>query len=419
MIHRALAFARASTLAACLLACGAPASSEPFAVNVESGTRRTSLGDSVAYDLYLPVPAAGQPPAPWPALVLNHGFARSKSYHAANARYLAERGLVVLVPNLVSLLGGELAQLRNIANTVDHLQWLRQRAGTPGDALHGLVDAARLALAGHSAGGAIAFEAGVDSQRTPAPAAAVLLLDAVPWTRTLARAGELPPMPLATLRADPSSCNATGSVRDLLDGLLMPALDVSVLAASHCDPENPSDGLCGLVCTPAQPERQALFQQLAYLFLREALRAPAVEADVPGYLAALQALAAEGRVGFAPVGPIAAARLRVNGVDPGSEVVTVSSPVRVTLDVIVRPGDVNPAAWYLAYRGGTQVAWLTPQGLVAEPTPLAVLPPLAVQGATVLAAPLAPDTVFGVGFALTRWGSTLTEDRVLFRVAPR
>ena len=128
--------------AACLwlLVASAPAQAALFPLAVESATRRTAAGDTIAYDLYVPQAVDGLPAPPWPAVVLNHGFARDKRYHARNARYLAERGIVALVPNLVSLLGGEAAQLRNVANTVDHMAWLRARSTTPGDRLRGLVD---------------------------------------------------------------------------------------------------------------------------------------------------------------------------------------------------------------------------------------------------------------------------------------
>jgi hypothetical protein len=86
-------------------------------------------------------------------VVLNHGFARSKETQYNNALYMAQRGIVVLTPNQVSLLTGKQGQLRNIANTVDHVQWLNDRTADPSDPLAGQIDSNRIGLAGHSAGG--------------------------------------------------------------------------------------------------------------------------------------------------------------------------------------------------------------------------------------------------------------------------
>ena len=178
---------------------GLPARGEIFGVQVETGPRQTSRRDRVGYDLYLPVTgpdsprAAGRPVPPWPALVLCHGFARDKRFHATAARHLAERGIAVLVPNLVSLLGGDAARQANVENTRDHLAWLAARARRPSDPIHGLVDPDRLALAGFSAGGAVTFEAAVSEPAVRA----LVLLDALcvrptgeslgPWKSDLAR----------------------------------------------------------------------------------------------------------------------------------------------------------------------------------------------------------------------------------------
>jgi len=73
------------------------------------------------------------------------------------------------------------------------------------------------------------------------PASALVLLDAVPWTRTLARAAGLGPLFAVNLRAEPSACNAFGSNLGLLDAVSFPVDDVRLAGTNHCDPENPSD----------------------------------------------------------------------------------------------------------------------------------------------------------------------------------
>jgi len=79
--------------------------------------------------------------------------------------YLAQRGIVVLTPDMASLFGGEAAQLGCIADAVADVTWLAERSATPGDSLVGLVDPVRIGLAGHSAGGAVSFEAAATALR--------------------------------------------------------------------------------------------------------------------------------------------------------------------------------------------------------------------------------------------------------------
>ena len=215
---------------------------------------------------------------------------------------LAERGVVVLTPDMTSLLGGAPAQLRNIADLVGDVAWLAERSATPGDALYGLLDPTRIGLAGHSAGGAVSFEAAIDTQSTPTPVAAVCLMDAVPWERTVARAAEFPALPFASWRSEPESCNADGAVRHLLTGLPFPTEDVLIVGGTHCDPENPSDASCALACGCSAPERQSLYQQFLYLFVREALHAPDVPSQPASYQAALDEAASKGLIVRTPTG---------------------------------------------------------------------------------------------------------------------
>lgn len=277
----------------------------PFEVTVESGSRRASTGDQVPYDLYIPKAAPGQPPAPWPAVVLTHGFGRTKANMANDARYLAQRGFVVMTPNMVNLFT-EASQVRNIANTAEHVAWLILRARTPGDALSGLVDPARISLAGFSAGGAVTFEAAIEARAANLPVLAVVLLDAVPWSRTVQRAAQFPTLPMSALRAEPSACNAQGALLTLLQQIPRPSLDVRVVNSSHCDAENPSDFLCRLFCNGLQADRSAVYQRLLHLFLRDVSRAPEVAGDQATYTSALLIYGLTGVVAPKPVNPATA-----------------------------------------------------------------------------------------------------------------
>ena len=218
--------------------------------------------------------------------------------------YLAQRGIVVLTPDMASLFGGAAAQLGCIADAVADVAWLAERSATPGDSLVGLVDPARIGLAGHSAGGAVSFEAAIDTENTSVPVAAVCLLDAVPWDRTIARAADFPVIPFASWRSEPEPCNAEGSVRSVLSGLSFATEDVLIVGGTHCDPENPSDGLCTLACGRPAPERQHLYQEFLYLFVRDALHAPSVPSERAQYTAALDEAAAQGAIVRTPAGPV-------------------------------------------------------------------------------------------------------------------
>ena len=109
-----------------------------YDVTVESSSRKTITGQTVGYELYYPNAVASSERR-FPAVVLTHGFGRKPSFHKSNARYMAERGIVVMTPEMTSLRGTKGKDL-NIANTVDHVRWLVERSRTSGDALFGLID---------------------------------------------------------------------------------------------------------------------------------------------------------------------------------------------------------------------------------------------------------------------------------------
>jgi pimeloyl-ACP methyl ester carboxylesterase len=275
----------------------------PFAVDIEEGVRQTTAGDRVGYTLFVPQATDEPRLAPHPAVVLTHAFARNRSYQRNNALYMAQRGIVVLTPDMISLLGGESAQLRNIANTVDHVRWLRQRSADAGDSLYGLIDPNRIGLAGHSAGGAVSFEAAAESQQADESIAALVLLDAVPWPRTIERAGSLQPLPLASLRSEPSACNREGQILEVLRGLRFASEDVRIVGGTHCDPEDPTDIPCMLVCRGSSPQGQGLYQDLMYLFLRDAFGLAPLAGEPAIYASQVDSLAAEGAVAVSAIDP--------------------------------------------------------------------------------------------------------------------
>ena len=272
------------------LACARGAEAQVAGVVETSTTRVVPSGQSVEVVLFAPdAPEEG----PLPVLILSHGFARSPGRHAGTARWLAARGFLVVTPASPGWFQGD-AQQQNIDALVDHARWIVARGSTPGDALEGRVDASRLALAGHSAGGAVSIEAAAAlAEEGAIVPAAVVLLDGVPWPRTLDAAPAFPPIPLASLRAEPSSCNNSGEIVDFLEVLPFPQEDVRVVGSNHCDQENPSDFLCGLACGAASSARQERFRDLLHRFLLDSMGVAAAE-PTPSYVESLDALEAQG-----------------------------------------------------------------------------------------------------------------------------
>lgn len=239
---------------------------------IEQGTRETVSGDWVAYLLLGPSAATAPQPPPYPVLILNHGFVRDYGRHIDNAWRYARAGLLVLTPNLAQK-ASSLPRSRalDVADTLDHLDWLEQRSSDPDDSLYGFVDAGRIALAGHSAGGGVALEAAAAIQAERETVSALVLLDAVPAMSTMQAASRLAPLDLMNLRAEPGPCNANGSVDRLIQRIRFEVVDLKVVGAGHCDPESPTDVSCELACGRSIAAARQTFVLLTEAFLVDRL----------------------------------------------------------------------------------------------------------------------------------------------------
>jgi len=271
----------------------------PLKVDIEEAERTTSRGDTIGYALYVPHLETNAPDR-MPAVILLHGFQRHYRFHRNNALYMAQRGIVVLTPNMTDLWQGPSAQRRNVRIAADHVEWLAKRSLSEGDLLSHRVDPFRIGLAGHSSGGGVAFEAVARSQKDSFPAQAVCLLDAVPWESTLHMARRFKPMPVCSLRSDPSPFNLLGRVQRLLDRLSFPVEDIWIRGASHSDPENPTSPFVQLLAGLSRPEYQALYQRLMYLFFQDSFGIGAKDPSLPSYRDVLQELVADRRVVIEP-----------------------------------------------------------------------------------------------------------------------
>jgi len=159
-------------------------------------------------------------------VILAHGFGGSPRMYSRLAKEICDRvGVVVFVPQLTDLLGGRRFTrdcLRERCGHVfaSHIDYLVERSETMGDILHDSVKWGSIMLAGHSAGGAVAFEAACALPKGSIKG--LLLLDAVPWQRTLRMAEgkrlleQDRGIMVLSLRAPPSSVNHYGLVTDLL-----------------------------------------------------------------------------------------------------------------------------------------------------------------------------------------------------------
>lgn len=169
----------------------------------------------------------------YPGIVLGHGFSQDQEYQRDNARQLASWGFVVLVPTFSSLAD----HAANGEEMLALLDWLTGAQNPYQDQ----VDAERLGLAGHSAGGLSAtVAAGLDAD-SARRVSAVAGLDAV----DLAFGGRSLGTPYAARIAAPAlylsgipyGCNAAGNAQGLFDAV--PAgtgkMFLRITEAVHCD----------------------------------------------------------------------------------------------------------------------------------------------------------------------------------------
>lgn len=229
---------------------------------VDAGVR-DSHGSRLAHDLFRP--ASGPCNA---VLLLLHGFgADRKSVRGHAERLAASCGVLVLTPDMSSLMSGgqEKAQLRNIAQAADAARWLASLPEASG---------LSLTLAGHSAGGSVVFEAAAELVKSgpplPLPLRAVVLLDPVPWPRTVALAPTWPVdrVPLISLCCPPAAWNGYGEWRKVLAALPSPGSTVLRLPkAAHGDALDPRSWVRRLLGLRGAPGSAQLFAALLDAFV--------------------------------------------------------------------------------------------------------------------------------------------------------
>lgn len=199
-----------------------------------------------------------------PVVILIHGFQSSLKYHKYTAMKLAEKSIAVLIYDMSSLMGltknsRHLKRELNILSVISFCDWIQQEKATIG------FDSTRIAIAGHSAGGAVGSEAVykllIRHNESPnfVKPRCLLLLDAVPWKHTLDNGkneklnllvrdpkirNSIKPSPcvVCSLRAEKSSLNANNLVLTQLihclgrsSALSSPITDILINTSAHGD----------------------------------------------------------------------------------------------------------------------------------------------------------------------------------------
>lgn len=241
--YRRLAGAAIGALALAMTA-GTAAAAEPPAATAPTAAAATlttiypSLaGRSVAVDIHVP---AGRPRG---AVVLVHGFMRSRATMAGHAAALADAGVLALALDLPY----SISAFDN-AEVVGELLALIRTGETGAAAAQ-----PRIVLVGYSMGGLVALFAAA------APAVVGYVgLDPIdyPGGEGLAAARRLA-VPAVLVRSPPSLCNAFGSAGRWQTALPALVTDLLIENGSHCDFESPSDAWCAHFCSPPDAQRQA------------------------------------------------------------------------------------------------------------------------------------------------------------------
>ena len=203
--------------------------------------------------------------APYPAIAFAHGFSMfglsdGVQDNLGNGEHLASWGYVVAIPALPDDFDARYAAIQEV------LSYLEQETHNEDSALYDKVDSTRLALAGHSLGGATALALASQDTRVRA----VVALDPVYHTGGPGGGEELwapeeqgPQIvvPTGILGAPGSSCNADADYARIYPWVgATHKASFMLVGASHCDFADPGNAFCDMVCGSSDPARTQLSQ---------------------------------------------------------------------------------------------------------------------------------------------------------------
>lgn len=248
-----------------VLFCGLLALAPPAQAARDWPVELTLAGRPTTVQIYEPDPLP--PVAGRGAVILVHGFTRTRATMAGHAQALAQAGFVAVAPDLPYSLDSR----DNAVALRELMARLREGSFAP--------RVERFVLVGFSAGGLSAVLAasapgvvgyvGLDPFDRPSGVG----LDAA---RALT-------VPAWLLRAPPSACNAFGIAAPWAGALKGLVEDRVLEGAHHCDFEAPTDWVCRVACGPTAPERQDAVRALLLAVADRLLRADGVAAVPPAY----------------------------------------------------------------------------------------------------------------------------------------
>ncbi len=244
---------------------------------VTTQTMDIPVGGSVSLttDVYLPGAIEHAP-----LVVLRHGYLRARGNLAGWGTHLASHGFVTAVFDSRDNTNDD--PQTDGADMDSVTAWLLASSNDASSPLFHRMDAARLAMGGHSAGGAAAAVAASGLSGV----GALVLLDSEDTGPSLAVAPSLT-VPTIGIFGAPSTCNENGDNRKTYAAVTGPRLGIYVTGASHCDAEDPLDTLCGIACGSTNDARHAAFKRYATAFLEAYLQCDATAYPYVGGAAAM------------------------------------------------------------------------------------------------------------------------------------
>lgn len=201
-------------------------------------TQNTTLSTDVHY----PKTGSGEvdpAAALCPVIVFGHGFSRSKEQYVNIGAHLASRGFIVMIPNFS---GSD--HSKNADDFSSMLDWIIARNNDPSSIFYGHIDTTKFGSSGHSAGGMSALVASSRDSRFRASSP----MDPVDNNDLGKNAMPLIHVPVSITYSEPHSCNSNGSAMTMYNEGNPQKRGVKIIQATHCDPEDPTNFLCTLMC---------------------------------------------------------------------------------------------------------------------------------------------------------------------------
>lgn len=266
-------------------------STDLYTYKVVVAEHTSTSGRTREYTIYLPDAKPELSKPPFPAVIMAHGFLMTAKQQKENGQYFAQRGIVVIAPNITKLLLGDDTRMNNIYDILDLLKWM-----TTDSPYKDFIDVNRLAVGGNSSGGAVALELLIQMQKRGVPCRTACFLDGVPWDRSWPAVKQLKPVNALTLRAENTLCNENARMLKCLAPLPFPFDDVKIVGAHHCDAEAPTTLGCLCVCGKSDAVHRARFQRALYLYLRDTLGAHNFETPATPAVELFKAMQKDGTV---------------------------------------------------------------------------------------------------------------------------